>query len=509
MAQGSGISSESIWTPFDSLTTASIREVVGKVFIAWTRVSNVDNFATIGGSQIGGTDIIRGLGDVALNDVDAFEYFDETDNVLRIEYERNLIEPLGGMTQAIADVVLDNTDLRFTPNYNATIGTALRPNRPIKLFIGFHVRGQDKVIPIIEGLTLQPKENKERRTVTITAYDYLRWLNEKPQETTMYQDQRSDQIIADILSRAGVGSSSYSLDQGLNTIGFAWFEKGQTAGERIKKICEAEEAIFYQDEAGVLRFETRDKYNVAPYTSSVWTIDPDDILQWENDFASRIINRVIVSGKPRSVKAEAEVWRDGLEEEIDPSQSIVVWASFEDPVSSATSPVQDTDFKAFTGTGSTGTDISSDIDVTMELFTKDAKLTITNNNASKAYMPLLKIRGTPATVDYSIREIFQDTTSITDFNEQQKTINNEFIDDRNFAANMAQNIVRRHRNQTSIIRITVKGIPQLQLRDMVRVKDLDLDTYTNYRVIGIQGVFEGGAFTQTLRLREVTTDEKL
>ena len=45
----------------------------------------------------------------------------------------------------------------------------------------------------------------------------------------------SQQIIEDILSRAGVGSSNYALDQGLNTVGFAWFEKGQTAGE-IRKM---------------------------------------------------------------------------------------------------------------------------------------------------------------------------------------------------------------------------------------------------------------------------------
>ncbi len=506
---GSGISSEAIWTTFDSVTTSTIRPTRAKVYISWTRQASVTNYAIVGSSVVNGTDIVQGSGDLGINEADQFDYFDETDSVIRIEYERHLIEPLGGFSMAIADVVLDNTSLRFTPTYNATIGTALRPNRPLKIFIGFNVSGQDKLIPIIEGLTLQPQENKQNRTVKISAYDYMRWLNEKPQETTIYQNQRSDQIIQDILSRAGIGSSNYALDQGLNTIGFAWFEKGQTAGERIKQICEAEEAVFFQDENGVLRFENRDKYVQVPWNGVVWRIDPDDIIQWEEDYSSQIINRMIVGGKPRSVKGESEVWRDGVEEEIAAGQTLEIWASFDDPVTSLTSPADNTDLTAFTATGGGGSDITSDIDVVMTTFTTAAKLEITNNNASTAFVNFLRLRGTPATVDYEIQEIFQDTASIDTFNEQQQKLENPYIDDRTFAREMAQNIVRRHKNKTSVIRLKVRGIPQIQLRDQVTVKDPDLGTYKNYRVIGIQGVLDRGGFVQTLRLREVTSSEAL
>lgn len=506
--QSRGVSSESIWTVFDSMTTATVRETRAKVFIAWNRATSVTNYAIVGSSLVAGTDIVQGSGDPGINEADLFDYFDETANVIRIEYERHLIEPLGGFSMAIADIVLDNTSLRFTPDFNATIGTALRPNRPVKVFIGFEVLGQPKLIPIIEGLTLQPRENKQQRTVTLSAYDYLKWLNEKPQETTIYQNQRSDQIIEDILSRAGVGSSNYQLDTGLNTIKFAWFEKGQTAGERIKQICEAEEAIFYQDESGVLRFENRNKYSQAPYNTVVWTIDPDDIVQWEEDYSSAIINRVIVTGKPRSVKGEAEVWRDGVEEEI-PTGTTNIWASFEDPVSGLTTPVPQTDYTAFSGQGGTGADVTDDVAITMDEFTTAAKLTIVNNSGGPAYINYLRIRGTPATVDYEIKEIFQDNTSIEDFNEQQKEIDNPYIDDRTFAASMAQNIVRRHKSKRSVIRLKIRGIPQLQLRDQVRVKDPDTNEYKNYRTISIQGVFDLTGFTQTLRLREITASEAL
>lgn len=507
--QSRGISSEAIWTAFDSITTANVRQTIGLCWIAWTRIANVTNYATIGSSVINGSDILAGTDVATINNADAFQYFDESARVIRIEYERTLLEPLGGMSIAIADVVLDNSDLRFTPDKNATIGTALRPNRPMKIFIGFRVQGQEKVIPIIEGLTLQPKEDKLRRTVSVTAYDYLRWLNEKAQETAIYQNQRTDEIIADILSRAGVGSSNYALDQGLNTVGFAWFEKGDTAGERIKKLVEAEEGIFYQDETGVLRFENRDKYSKTPYNSVVWTIDSDDILDWKQDESSDIINRAIIKGAPRSVKGESEIWRDGIEEEVNPGQTIEIWANFDDPTSSITAPVATTDITAFTATAGGGSNITADIDIVLTSFTKAAKLEITNNNGSKAYINFLRLRGTPATVDYEVEEIFQDTNSIADYNENQIEVANEYIDDKNFAAEMAQNIVRRHKNPTESIIISVRGIPQLQLRDQVRVYDMDISAYKNYRVIKIQGTLDAGSFTQRLYLRLITSSEAL
>jgi hypothetical protein len=145
----------------------------------------------------------------------------------------------------------------------------------------------------------------------------------------------------------------------------------------------------------------------------------------------------------------------------------------------------------------------------MDGFTKAAKLTITNNNASKAYINLLKLRGTPATVDYEIKEVYQDDDSIDKYNEYQREIENEFIDKKNFARNMAQDIVRRHKDPMNILRLTIRGIPQLQLRDWVRVKDQDLNTYFNYRVIGIQGRYEPGSFTQTLELRLIASNEVL
>src|SRR3990172_3475356 len=148
--QGSGESSLSIWTAFDTITTASVRVLKHVVRVAWTRLQDAAaTFAVVGTSVVAGIDIVQGQ-DSVITKPDIFDYFDETSRAVQIEYEREVIEPLGGVALAQADVLFENTDLRFTPNQNATIGTALRPNRPVNIHVGFEVLGQSKTIVVFK-----------------------------------------------------------------------------------------------------------------------------------------------------------------------------------------------------------------------------------------------------------------------------------------------------------------------------------------------------------------------
>lgn len=504
----SGNSSLAIWTPFDSTCTATARVIKARCLIAWTRNQIVNSFAVIGTSRIGGTDIVQGVGDNVLNDADLYQYFDETDRLIHLEYERHLIEPLGGAAVAMATVVLDNTDLKLSPNFDSTIGTSIRPNRPIKLFMGFEVQGQEVLVPVIEALSLQPKEDKIKRQVTIEMQDFVTYLDNIPQETSVYIKNRTDQIIADILSRAGIGSSNYALDLGLNTPGFVGFGVGDFAGISIQNLCQAEEGVFYQDELGVFRFDNRLKYNVAPFTNTQWKIDQDDILEWEVQDASQIINHMIVSGQPRSVKGEVQVWLDGQEESIPPHSSIEVWAQFNDPVTAIAAPESGLDYTAFTGSGGSGSDITANISIAVTTFTTTAKLVITNNNsANTAFLNLLALRGNPATVDYQISETYEDSDSVASYNEQDQTIQNDYIQNSTFAKTLAKDIVQRYKDPSDILQLKIRGVPQLQLRDKIEVVDPDTNASKFYRLIGIAGVFDAGTFTQTLTLRLITANE--
>lgn len=504
--QGHTQSSESIWTAFNNATTAYSRALKYLLRISWKRAERADAFAVVGTSLVNGTQVVQGLSDV-LTGTDSFQYFDETSRLVRFEYDRQIQEPLGGIAMALGDLVLENVDGRFTPNQNGTIGTAILPNRPLQMYIGFLVGVIEKVIPIFKGLTLTPRQDYKDGTVAMSCIDYIRYLNEAPLESEVYQNQRSDQIIEDILTSLGFGSSEYDLDEGLNTIGFAWFEKGQTAGERIRKIAEAEEGLFYQDEGGILRFENRRHFSVSPNNLSVWDFDLDDIIQWEDDNSTPVINRAIVKAKPRQIQLTTEVWRNITELELAFGESAVVWANFSDPVTSITAPAETTDYTAFTGSGETGTDVTTGIDITTDLFTTAVKLTITNNSGATAYVPFLRLRGTPAIVTQEIAQVFQDDDSILKYNQNQVEIENDFIDDPDFAYYIARAIVRKYKEPQQRIKIMVQAVPQIQLRDKVRVYDRNASMYRSFRVMRIQGELADGLHTQQITLREVTDQE--
>lgn len=505
--QGHTQSSAAIWTAFDNYTTAYARQLRWQLLISWKRSQSGGGVTVPGSSLIGGTDKLGGVTNVA-TPADYFDYFDETVNLIRFEFDRKVEEPLGGMSLCIGSILLQNTDSRFTPNKNATVGTAILPNRPLKFNLGFYVNGTtQKLISIFKGLTFQPKENKMDSSCAIDAYDYMRFINDYALESTMYIDQRSDEIITDILTTVGFAATQYVLDEGLNTIGYAWFEKGDTAGERIRKICEAEEATFYQDEDGILRFENRRHFSVSPHNISVWDFDPDDIISWEQDDSTPIINSVIVKSKPRHVEGVQEIWRDGIEEVLTGGESKDIWINFENPITSMETPVEDVDYSAYTLTDGGGSNVSANITVTVTLFTTTAKITIENTATTTAYVNLLRLRGAPALITSEVNQLFEDTDSISKYSRQQLVIENDFIDDEDFAKYYSSTLVRKYKNPLRRIKIVVQGVPQIQLRDKVRVYDIDTSAYKNYRVMQIKGLLAEGLFTQELTLREITIGE--
>ena len=82
--QGRGQSSASIWTPFDAVSTATIRPIRARCLVSWLREQVVASFAVVGSSVIGSQDIVQGVGDNAINNADIYSYYDETDRIMRL-----------------------------------------------------------------------------------------------------------------------------------------------------------------------------------------------------------------------------------------------------------------------------------------------------------------------------------------------------------------------------------------------------------------------------------------
>ncbi len=496
---------DSISTAFDSVTTATERLLSHRFYVAWKRIVDDFSYGVVGVSKVNNC-LVRGENTV-LTPTESFRFDDETEKVVSLEYDRFIEEPLGGISYTMLDVELDNTDKRFTPEFNSTIGTAILPNRPVRAALGFNLLGRDNNLVVFKGLTDTIKEDKNLGLVRFSGIDYIYYLNDLVMNSAIYTDKRSDEIIEAILIEAGLGSSQYELDIGLNTIGFAWFNKDMTAGERIRRICEAEEANFYQDENGVIKFENRRKFTQSPYNSVVWTIHNNDILEWQQDESVEVVNRCVVQAEPRAAGDTTEIWKDGIVEEIDKGETKEIWASFENPCISIENPVATTDYIANTASDGTGSFVTGSVSVTAESFTDRVKLTIVNNSGTRCWLTYFRLRGTPAIIKSPIQQVYEDSDSIAKYDKHVLEISNDFIDNDSFAYYLARTIVQKYKDPRRRIRIRVRGIPRLQLKDKVNVYDRDLESYKSYRVMRIRGSLALGGFEQILTLRETFDNE--
>lgn len=471
---------QSVQTPIQAVITAATRQLNVTMLASWLKVADLSvSYATIGVSSINGVDLIQGESAVITN-ADLFAYMDESAYVMRFDYDRKVTEPLGGTSFAIADFLLDNISGRFTPNKNATIGTAIEARRPVKASIGLSGNGTFRSRQIIVGLTAdRPRTSRGEQTTEVQVFDYITFIDNQTIAAAIYENQRSDQIIADILTTLGFGSSQYALDTGINTIPFAWFDKGMSAGKRIRLLCEAEEAHFYQDENGILRFENRNHYDNFPHQTVQHTIDPGDVLFDEQDDSTKIINRAIVIAKPRTVDSIATtIWTSSeVPIEIAAGATTTIWAAFYDdqagqtplPIKEITTPAENTDYEANTASDGSGSDVSADIDVTVTNFVESAKIEVTNNNAGTVYVTLLQLRGKAARVSQAIQAIAEDTGSINKFEAQEFVVSNDLIQTPSVAQTIADNLVAKYANPLSRRKVKIPGIPHLQLKDLVAV----------------------------------------
>jgi len=470
---------QSISTPMQAVATSDVRVPRINIKASWLKVSNPSTvFAMVGTSLVGGPDLVQGSETVITN-ADLFAYMDESVYGMRFDYDRMIEEPRGGTSHAIADILLDNITRRFSPEINATIGTAIEARRPFKASIGLEVNGVDRFVQIIIGLTAErPQLSRSSKTMEVQVYDYITFLDNATIQAAIYENMRIDEIIASILTGLGFGSSQYVLDTGLNTIPFAWFDKDKNAGKRIRELCESEGATFYQDENGILRLENRNHTAVFPYTTAQHTIDPGDILLDQDDVSTRMINRAIVVSKPRKVDTLAtDIWSSSQIIEIQPSATEVVWAAFYDdqsgnsslPIKEITTPAANTDYTGNTASNGSGSDKTAQLAISVTNFVESAKIEITNNDAGVVYVTLLKLRGKAARVTQAIQAIAEDSTSINKYEAQEYKTENNMIQTNSLAQTLADSLVARYKNPLGRRIIRIPGLPHLQLRDLVNV----------------------------------------
>jgi len=499
---------------FTNRTAGKVRALKHAVFMSFAKDYDASvSFFDIGGSSIGGIDILKGDNSV-LQEWDKYVYEDYSDRVLSIEYDRGTEPPTNALTLATLDLVMDNHDDLFTPgNTNSSLDGFLLPRRPIRVHLGFGT----EVIPIFVGLTEKRPEIDERsKTVRFHCIDFLKAImNISLDEELMFQDSRTDEIISAVLQTAGLATSQFDLDYGGVIIPFAYFKKGSKVGDALNEIAEAELGNISMDENGVIRFQNRT--NWADNVSS-WTFDKDNTIERKNAGGTPI-NVVEVFSKARQVEAKQKLWEsngvvqfDDKTDFLGPGETKSVILDFKDeygelPVTSADDPdyvTSATTSLYATNEKRDGTGATLDAGVTLDssdLFSTALKLTFTNSGSQSVYITRLEIHGTPAKVaqDIYVREVDSVSIGTKDgFEEHVAKIENDYIQDAVAATSIAKIIIADRAEDDDQQTLIVKGVPQLQVGDVITYQDENQNE--TYFVTGINGILNSSGFRQVLRI---------
>lgn len=513
---------QSVSTAFGVRTEADMRPITQRVLISFDKdYDPLIDFFTIGVSTIGGTDILKGDGNV-VNEWDKYDYEDYSDRLLKVDINRETDPPTNPICLATCDLVFDNHDDLFTPgNTDSPLDGLLVPRRPVKVNLGFG----GETIPKFVGVTVgTPQIDDKAKTATFHCIDFLNAImNISLDEEVMYIDMRTDEIISELLQTAGLSTSQFSLDYGSVIIPFAYFKKGSKIGDALKDLAEAELGNVRLAENGQVIFENRQNW----YGGTVaWDFsDTENVLERKSRANSTVINVVEVFSKARAVQANQSLWiNDGPVRFSDQTDFIPageereVFINFQDkfgelPVTNIDDPeaatVGDTSvFAANTQQDSSGDDMTGNISVVdVTLFSTAAIITLENTGSVDAYVTLLEIFGTPASVVNDLYVRVVDPVSVGDKDAYEErplnpAITNDLIQDAVAANTIGQIIISDRGDDDDQQQWIVKSVPQLQIGDVVRYQNEN--TNETYFVTKINDIVSSSGYKQILQVSKRT-----
>jgi len=503
---------------------APLRTINQGVLASWQRATaSGTSYFTIGTSTIGGRDIIKGSGS-AVTFFDQYAYTDYTPYAMSWAVQRKTGSYSFGVILAQADVEFDNTSKLFQPNYDATIGSGILPNRPIKISVGF----QGETINQFVGFTGQPEISIGGRTMKVHLFDAFDYINSSILTTSgmgttvsgVLTNKYADEVMSFCLNALGFGANQYVLDQSLQQkIAFAQVN-GRKIGEIFADLVEAEQGLMFVDETGLIRFWNRQHFLTTSGLGSSFALNYSNLISLEYESAP-IINDVTVEANVRQLSQKKKIWQLSTPLLLEPGKRTDIFADFTDANGELPTTSVDTPVNATTAATSyyitnqfsdgTGSDTSAYVSVSSTyLFGTRYRVTFNNTSTSSCYITELVLHGTPAEVVRKIQQRSYDQSSIDNYglnpanNGQPIVLVNDYIQDDATAKSLAQTIVNENK-AGSRSRFIAKcfGNPALQIGDFGTLTIPDTGQTLSVFITGItNSLNNSGEFVQELRLEQ-------
>ncbi|QNK82603.1 hypothetical protein [Nakamurella sp. PAMC28650] len=480
--------------------------------MSWPQTVVTSGFFTIGTSSIGGPDIIKS-GGAAVAFFDKYQYWDYSPRLINVSVSQKIGQYPYGTIMAQLSAQLDNGDYLFTPGFDATIGAYTElPGRPVKFSLGF----EGETLQQFVGFTDKPTHDRNDLTISLTAFDAFAYIaTYKSVTNTVLTGQRADQIIATALAEMGFSASQYSLDLSLmNPIG-ALAPYGLRWGDIFHQLCEAEQALMFVDENGIIQFWNRQHF--INNQTTVWNLDYTNMENLQTE-VTPIFNDVLVVANPRAVGPKQKVWEQSTPVVLSPGLTTVP-VDFTDANGSLPVTTLDTPIGSFSSTTSTytanaaadgsGTDRTGSVTVSSVTLNGTSAVVVFNNaTSSSVYLTTLLLFGTSAPVTAHISVEYKDAASISLYgvnpgnNGDVLEIDNNYIQDQGTATSLAFGIVNEFKDARGRYLAYPLANPAIQIGDYLQVTNSDSGVVKNMWVTGRTISLGVGDLSQVLELEE-------
>lgn len=397
--------------------------------------------------------------------------------VKSLTWQLGAVEPYADIARTnTLNMVLSNSSQRFSPEHGSGLA-GFRPGALVRVRSVYSAATRQHFIGWIDpdgGIDVIPGTQGNRET-RVRASGFFSQIMNSPVRVPIQIDKRADEIIDAILSRTTIyppgligwllgiagfsnlgqntylsaGSSDYAvLDTGVNVfnyVGDTWNERTNIFAA-LRELIAAERGYLFENRDGKIVFYSRhhwhkDMVNAVDDTLSGTDVDRRRRLDYTY---GNVLNRRVIKFHPRTVGTVAEVvGRSASTPQVPAGEQLDIRVGFSEEgrrigARDVITPAATTDWTANSASDGTGTDLTSNVAVSMTADASGATLIFTNSASATAYIRNLQIRGTKIT-DYGEDEVsYQDNDSINANTLRAETLYLGLLDDIGSAQDMAR-----------------------------------------------------------------------
>ena len=494
---------------FNDMAQNGVRPHIYGLYFSFDKAyDDTRTFFTLDVSVLDGPDLLAPNNDNPLQQWDYYDYDEYTDRVIMMQWDREIQFPFS-VQAGMADVSLNNYDGYFTPSSDSPLSDYILPGRPLKLFSGFE--GFGKLQQFVGITQKMPIVDDKDKTANFHALDFLSEIFILPMnETVALANVRTDEVLEAIFTQFGLSPAQYSLPKGRNTIPFFFAQKGDYAGDILRKLMQAEMGQLWIDEQGIIRFRERLELPQDP----VIEFNDTNVEYATNTGDSDVINKVVIRSVIRDVQEFQPIYEkvdtDGTADlyVIAPNSTKQFEISLTDPCLDVVEPTLGfaSGVSWFTVKDSADDNVASGVSVdSSELRLNTYVLTFENTNSFAVEINAMEVWGEPAKqVDYIEYEA-KDQDSIDIYGDQVLEIENDYFGSYSNCDSFAETIIDACKDYAGFVELGVKGDPTLQLNDVITVDTRNISG--TFRINKITNTLQDSKYTQIIKARRYNPRE--